>query len=120
MRETTQNIALGNARVGVQAGVVHGGVRINLQANPSAELAEALADFRVRLQRAWEAGRLDEDTYAAAQAELTVAEEALETNRPESTSRLTVALKKVRGLIGDVAELAAELALIISLVHGVS
>jgi adenosylhomocysteine nucleosidase len=120
MRETTRNIAKGNARVGVQAGTVYGGIRITNEPNSTADLAEALAGFRAQLQRARAASLLDEDTYTAAKAELTVADKALQMNTAQSKGRLMLALKKVRGLIGDVAELAAEVAGIISLVKGLS
>lgn len=120
MPETTRNIAKGNAQVGVQAGTVHGGIRITLKPNPPTDVAEALTGFRTQLQRARVAGHLDEDTYTAAEAELTVADKALQTNTPQSKGTLTLALKKVRGLIGDVADLAAELAIIIALVQGLS
>jgi 8-oxo-dGTP diphosphatase len=120
MRETTRNIAKGNARVGVQAGTVYGGVRITSEPDSPTDLAEALDGFRTRLQQARAAGHLDEDTYAAAQAELAVADEALQENTPQSRSTLTLALKKIRGLISDVAELAAGLAAIIALAQGLS
>ncbi|MGW4422490.1 5'-methylthioadenosine/S-adenosylhomocysteine nucleosidase family protein [Streptosporangium sp. NPDC004631] len=120
MEETTRNVAKGNARVGVQAGTVNGGIRISLGSNPPADLGEALVGFRARLQRARAAGHLDEDTYVAAEAELTAADEALETDTLQSKGRLTLALKKLRGLIGDVADLAAELAVIIALAQGLS
>ncbi len=120
MGETTRNIARGNAWVGVQAGAVHGGIHITPAPNVPVNLAEALAGFRAQLRRARAAGHVDEDTYAAAEAELTVADEALETNTPQSRSTLTLALEKVRGLIGDVAELATKLAIIIALAQGLS
>ncbi|WP_067143801.1 5'-methylthioadenosine/S-adenosylhomocysteine nucleosidase [Microtetraspora malaysiensis] len=121
MHETTRNIAQGNARVGVQAGTVHGGIRVTLKPNaPTTDLAEALAGFRAQLQRTRMAGHLDEDTYAAAEAELNVADEALQTDTSQNRGRLVLALKKVRGLIGDVAELAGELAVIIALAQGLS
>lgn len=120
VRETTRNIAKGNARVVVQAGTVHGGVRIGQEPNPPTDLAEALADFRDALQRARSAGHLDEDTYAAVEAELTVADEALRANTPRSKGKLVLALKKVRGLIGDVADLAQIAAIIIALAQGLS
>ncbi|MFD8527594.1 purine phosphorylase [Streptosporangium canum] len=120
MPETTRNVAKGNARVGVQAGTVYGGIRIAPEPSPPVDLAEALAGFHTRLQRARAAGHLDEDTYAAAEVELAVADKALETDTPQSRGTLTLALKKLRGLIGDVAELAAELAIIIGLAQGLS
>ncbi|MEU9832646.1 5'-methylthioadenosine/S-adenosylhomocysteine nucleosidase [Streptosporangium sp. NPDC048047] len=120
MPETVRNVAKGNARVGVQAGTVYGGIRITPEPAPPADLAEALTGFRTRLQRARDAGHLDDDTYTAAEAELAVADKALETDTPQSRGTLTLALKKLRGLIGDVAELAAELAIIIGLAQGLS
>ncbi|MEU4836259.1 5'-methylthioadenosine/S-adenosylhomocysteine nucleosidase [Streptosporangium sp. NPDC023615] len=120
MQETTRNIAKGNARVGVQAGTVYGGVRITSEPGQPADLAAALSDFRAQLQRARAARQLDEDTYSAAEAELTVAEEALRSETPQSRSALTLALKKVRGLIADVAELAANLSIVIALAQGLS
>lgn len=116
MREITRNIAKDSARVMVQAGTVHGGIRIAHQPSPPTDLAEALIGIRARLQRARAAGHLDEDTYTAAEAELTVADEALRANTPQSRGRLVLALKKLRGLIGDVADLAMEVATVITLV----
>ncbi|MGI5157180.1 5'-methylthioadenosine/S-adenosylhomocysteine nucleosidase [Microbispora sp. CA-102843] len=116
---TTYNIARDNARVGVQAGTVHGGIRLGFEPDRPTDLAEALAGFRSQLKRARDDGHLDEDTYAAAQAELAVAEEALQ-EKPRSKSRLTLALKKLRGLISDVGELAAALAAVIALAQALS
>ncbi|MEV0402204.1 5'-methylthioadenosine/S-adenosylhomocysteine nucleosidase [Actinoallomurus sp. NPDC050550] len=116
----TRNIAQDNARVMVQAGTVHGGIRISPEPIPPTDLAEALSGLRARLQQARAAGHLDEDTYTAAEAELTEADDALKANTPQSRGRLVLALKKLRGLIGDVADLAAEVATIITLAKGLS
>lgn len=120
MRETNQNIVKDNARVAVQAGTVHGGIRVSGEQNPQVDPMEALAAFRAQLHHAREAGHLDEDTYAAAEAELTVADDALRTDTPQSKSRATLALKKVRGLVGDVADLAADVGIIVNLTQGLS
>jgi hypothetical protein len=66
------------------------------------------------------AGRLDETTYQAAEAELEVATSSLPAETEPSKSRLVVALKRLRGLIADVADLTAKLATIISAVKGMS
>ena len=95
LSETTRNVAMGNARVGVQAGTVYGGVRIGADAGPPRELAEELADFRELLKRARAAGELDQDTYAAAENELAIADEAM--RRPDSKGKLIFALKRLRG-----------------------
>ncbi|NBE99701.1 5'-methylthioadenosine/S-adenosylhomocysteine nucleosidase [Nonomuraea sp. KC401] len=120
MPETNTNIAQGNAHVGVQAGTVHGGIWIAPQTSRPAELPEALAGFRSRLWQAWADGRLDEATYKAAEAELVTADQALETKTPDRANTLTLALKKLCGLVGDVADLAAELTVIIALAQSLS
>ncbi|MEO3858445.1 5'-methylthioadenosine/S-adenosylhomocysteine nucleosidase [Acrocarpospora sp. B8E8] len=118
--QVTYNIARDNSRVGIQAGNVHGGIRLGFDASQPMDLAVALAGFRAQLQRARATGRLDEDTYAAAEAELTVANEALQANTQQSKGKLTLALKKLRGLISDVADLAAALATVIALAQALS
>ena len=118
LRDTTRNIAKGNARVGVQAGVVHGDIWITREPNPPADPAEAIADLRSRIRAALAAGRLDEDTCAAAEAELAAADAALRTDTTPSRSRLVIALKKVHGLLVDVADLASAVLGVIALVQG--
>ena len=49
-------------------------------------------------------------TYAAAEAELDAASDCLRDETPQSRSMLMVALRRLRGLVADVAELAAKLA----------
>ena len=107
MPETTRNIAKDNARVGVQAGTVNGGIHVSGERHSPADLAQALVALRARLREAREAGHLDDETYAAAAAELSVADEELRSRSPSGRGRLILALKKVRGLIGDVADLVS-------------
>ncbi|MCW2900181.1 MAG: hydrolase [Streptosporangiaceae bacterium] len=120
MSGTNRNIAKDNARVIVQAGHVQGGIRVSGEQAPPTDPDEAIAGLAARLQQARAAGHLDEDTYRAAQAELAAARETLQTTVPQDTGAVTLALKKVRGLVGDVAALAAEVASIIALVQGLS
>ncbi|WP_026412901.1 5'-methylthioadenosine/S-adenosylhomocysteine nucleosidase [Actinomadura oligospora] len=119
MSEAVRNVAKGNARVGVQAGQVQGGVRIGSEKAPPADLLEAIADLAARLEQARDAGLIDEDTHHAARAELDGARAALQST-PRNTSAVTLALKKVRGLVADVAALAAEAASVLGLVRSVS
>jgi 8-oxo-dGTP diphosphatase len=72
------------------------------------------------LRRARHEGHLDHHTYLAAQAELQVATDSLPATTEQSRSRLVLALKKLRGLIADVADLAAKIATIISAARGLS
>ncbi|GAA1685675.1 5'-methylthioadenosine/S-adenosylhomocysteine nucleosidase [Nonomuraea maheshkhaliensis] len=120
MPDTNTNVAKGNAHVGVQAGIVHGGVWITPEASRQADLPEALAGFRSRLWQAWADGYLDEATYKAAETELGTADQALESETSDRKNALTLALKKLRGLVGDVAALAAELTAIIALAQSLS
>ncbi len=118
MGQGTTNIAAGNARVGVQAGQIIGNVEVAPDAGPPVGLVIQIAGFRELLRRAHLAGHLDESTYQAAEAELDVVSDSLASAAEQDTSRLMVALKRLRGLIADVTELAAKLAAIISAVRG--
>ena len=120
MSQTISNVAKDNARVGVQAGHVQGGIRMSAGREDPVDPAAAIAELAVRLRRARTAGQLDEDTYRAAEAELTTARETLRTTGPQDVGAVTLALKKVRGLVGDVAALSAEVASVIALIQGLS
>jgi 8-oxo-dGTP diphosphatase len=114
---TTTNIATGNARVGMQAGQVFGNVHAVAPTASHADLSAQFADLREQIHRAYRAGELDCDTHVAAQAELDAAE-GLVTGLEAGSGKLVVVLKRLRGLIADVAELAAKVATIISAVRG--
>ncbi|HWG99691.1 MAG TPA: 5'-methylthioadenosine/S-adenosylhomocysteine nucleosidase [Pilimelia sp.] len=120
MSMTNRNIATGNARVGVQAGQIHGNVVVSSAPNEPVDLAVAIADLREDLKRARGDGQVDEETYAAATAELDVARECVREDTPRSRSTLVVALKRLRGLLADVTELAARLATIIAVAKGLA
>jgi 8-oxo-dGTP diphosphatase len=119
MGDTVRNIAKDHAKVGVQAGHVHGGVQLSTDRAPHADPSAALADLMTRLEQARDAGVIDEDTHSAARAELDEAREALHAT-PRNMSVVTLALKKVRGLVADVAALAAEVANVLGLVRNLS
>jgi 8-oxo-dGTP diphosphatase len=114
---TTRNVAGGTARVGVQTGQVYGDIRIGAEREEPRDLGEHLADFRRRLSRAREAGVLDEDDFTAAKLELSVVDKSL-TQSPPDRRTLKTALKRLLGLVSEVAELAARLTIIINLVRG--
>ncbi|WP_438803334.1 5'-methylthioadenosine/S-adenosylhomocysteine nucleosidase [Frankia gtarii] len=121
MPGTNQNIARGNARVGVQAGIVYGGIRLVPGEQPApASMADALADLRTQLRQAQSAGQMDNATYTAAQTELSVADNAVAADTPDSRNTLILALKRLRGLVADVADLTAKLAIVIALAQGLS
>lgn len=114
-----QNIATGNARVGVQAGQIHGNVTVGSGPDLQFDLVASLTDLRDRLKRAHRDGQLDEETYAAAESELDVATECLQEGSSRTRGAL-LALKRLRGVVADVAELAAQLATIIAVAKELS
>ncbi|MBY8870503.1 5'-methylthioadenosine/S-adenosylhomocysteine nucleosidase [Micromonospora sp. PLK6-60] len=120
MRMTNRNVATGNARVGVQAGQIHGDVTVSADPQRPVDLAADLAELRRHVKQARLDGHLDEETYAAAESELDTATECLPASEPDKKGALLVTLKRLRGLVADVAELAARLAAIIAVVRGMS
>ena len=120
MHMNIRNIASDNAQVGVQAGQIHGNVTIGAADEPSTDLAASIAGLRSQLKQAHLDGKLDEETYVAAESELDTATECIPAGTPAKKSVLLVALKRLRGLVADVAELATRLAAIIAVVRGTS
>lgn len=117
---TFTNMATGNARVGIQAGQIFGNVTVGAEPERPVDLAMAIAELRQLLKRSHRDGELDDATYAAAEAELDAASDCLRDETPQSRSMLMVALRRLRGLVADVAELAAKLAAVIAVVKGLS
>ncbi len=112
------NSASGNARVGTQAGQVYGGVWINsADSSHGNDVLDLLADLRTELDQACRTGRIEE---AVGQAALEDVDAATEAARQRQGSRLKVAVKRLSGLISDVAEFAGHLAAITSAVKGLS
>ncbi|MEU7589751.1 5'-methylthioadenosine/S-adenosylhomocysteine nucleosidase [Micromonospora sp. NPDC049230] len=116
VRMTNRNVATGNARVGIQAGQIQGGVVIGAGADRPADLTASLGELRRGLKQAHRDGGLDNDTYEAAEAELDTAVDCVREGVAGSRNRLLLALRRLRGLVGEVAELAAHLASIIAAV----
>jgi 8-oxo-dGTP diphosphatase len=114
---TVHNVAIGGSRVGIQAGQIFGGVTFGADADRPVDLAASLADLRTDLKQGHLDGHLDEETYAAAESELAAATECVPAGPPKRGA-LMVALKRLRGLVADVPELAARLATIIVAVRG--
>ncbi|GLZ35104.1 purine phosphorylase [Lentzea sp. NBRC 105346] len=115
------NIASG--MVGIQAARVTGSTVVmggTPQAFTAADLERELAVFRDALARSRSAGQLDDGTYAAATAELDIASTALKENVPERQSKVVLALKRLRGLIAEVAELATKIGTLIAAANGLS
>ncbi|MUL41951.1 5'-methylthioadenosine/S-adenosylhomocysteine nucleosidase [Streptomonospora sp. PA3] len=110
-------------QVGIQAGTVIGS-NVSMSAQPTPEPAAGLItkldELRASLTREHAAGNLRDDEFAAAQAELDTAGKALEGDAPQATSTLVLALKRLRGLVGDLAEPAAKVAAFLAAAQGLS
>lgn len=110
-----------SGQVGIQAAHVTGSnvwMGAAPQAPTTAGLAGELAAIRTHLMRERSAGNLDDATYEAAQAELDIASKAMATDTPEDKGRIVLALKRLRGLIADVADLAAKITALIVVASG--
>ncbi|MFY7067364.1 5'-methylthioadenosine/S-adenosylhomocysteine nucleosidase [Nocardiopsis changdeensis] len=115
------NTAYGN--VGVQAGHVSGStfhVSLPSSGQESGGLADRLAALREELAREHAAGNLDEDTHKAAAAELDIADKGIEEGTVESRKTSVLALKRLRGLIGELASLAVKVGVLITEARGLS
>lgn len=112
-----------NAPVGIQAKTVTNSNVSMIAASPTPEPVDLVAKLeavRQELARARSTGELDSITYAAAEDELDTAGKALEEHTPEGQSRFVLALKRLRGLIEDAAEVATKVATLIAAVNGLS
>lgn len=102
--------------VGIQAAQVTGST-VRIGATPAAALptgvAAELAALKEELVKALKMGELDEDTHQAAQVELDIAASALATDAP-----MVVPLKRLRGLVADVVDLAAKVTAVIATIKG--
>jgi adenosylhomocysteine nucleosidase len=112
-----------SSQIGIQAGYVTGST-VNMGAPPrtstTPDLLAELAALRDELKREHTTGKVDDATYEAAEVELDIAGKALEENTPEGKNKFVLALKRLRGLVADVAELAVKVATVIAAVKGLS
>ncbi|MEV3935600.1 5'-methylthioadenosine/S-adenosylhomocysteine nucleosidase [Glycomyces sp. NPDC049804] len=119
--DTVINVASG--QVGIQGGSV-AGCTVWMSTAPTAgtggDLASAVAALRRSITRHHADGTIDDDTYEAAQGELDTAETALREPGEQSTKKSVLALKRLRGLVADTADLAAKIAVVIAAVNGLS
>ncbi|WP_052869423.1 5'-methylthioadenosine/S-adenosylhomocysteine nucleosidase family protein [Streptomyces niger] len=106
-----------SSTVGFMAGKVTGStVHVNaadLKASTPTELVAELDRFREQLTRHHADGDLDADIHHEAQVELSIARRAAEectADAPAPPKKAALALRKLRGLLADHAELAAGLA----------
>lgn len=103
-----------NVKVRFQVGNIGGNAYVSENSTPADSLVVGLESLGRMLEEAYRAGRLDEVTYQAAKAELTVAEETRNTATKDGTGRFLLALKKLYGLVSNLADLADK---VNSLIH---
>lgn len=117
------NTNTSSGQVGIQAATVTGSI-VNVGSPPKApaatDLVTELAAFREQLDEEHAAGTVDDPTYEAAQAELDIAGGALESDSQDGKGTVVVALKRLRGLIGDIANLATVATTLITAANGLS
>lgn len=109
--------------VGIQAGQVTGSTVVmgtTTRVATAASLAAQLTAFRDQLVRERSAGNLDNATYEAARTELDTADKVLKDKTKEGYGAFVVALKRLRGLVADVADLAAKIAALITAANGLT
>lgn len=115
----TKNVARDHARVGVQVGHLYGDVHQTTTASaPVTDVAAELRRLRKDLRRSRDTNQLDPESYREAEVELGRAVSALPADTPDSERRLIIALKRMRGLVHDVAELASKVGALIAVVQG--
>ncbi|GAA3473629.1 5'-methylthioadenosine/S-adenosylhomocysteine nucleosidase family protein [Nonomuraea roseola] len=120
MTESVRNIARDHARVGVQAGAIYGNVSLGQPPESGFDATALLAELREELARARTVGTIDEDTFAAAEEELSIVTESLSTDTEQGKNRAMIALRRLRGLLMDLAELAPMVTSVITAIRGAS
>lgn len=109
--------------VGVQAGHVSGStfhVSLSSSGPRPADLAEQLSALREELAQERAGGRIDEETHEAASDEIDIASKGIEEGTSQSRKTSLLALKRLLGLLGDLASLAAKVTSLITAVKGLS
>lgn len=110
-------------QVGIQAGMVTGSTVWMTSASGPAhvtDLEAALTSLRNALARERAAGKIDDATYDAARAELDIADRALKANTSDSRRTLVLAMRRLWGLIVDIADLATKITAVIAAVKSLS
>ncbi|MER7076938.1 Nucleoside phosphorylase [Saccharopolyspora kobensis] len=122
-RDFPSHITISSSGIaGIVARDVHNSnVTVATGSSPTAtDLSAELRGLADHLARVRANGAVDDATYKAASEELDNARQALETTEPEAKSKAVLSLKRMRGLVDDVAELVTKIATIITAVNSLS
>ncbi|HEY6739176.1 MAG TPA: 5'-methylthioadenosine/S-adenosylhomocysteine nucleosidase [Actinopolymorphaceae bacterium] len=113
---TVSNVAHGGAHVGIQAGQIFGGAYVNQPAPAQvSDVGTLLKQLGEAIEDAYRAGRLDAETYESAREELSTATDAKAPEGERPPRKFVLALKRLKGMVDDVAGLGAKIATILSL-----
>ncbi|MFF0147281.1 nucleoside phosphorylase [Amycolatopsis sulphurea] len=118
---SVHNYAAG--QVGIQAVNVVGSNVYQNSSGPiggARDLAAELAIVRAELERERARGQVDDATYGAACTELDQADEALGAEGPERKDKVVLALKRLGGLVSELAGLAAKVTALIAAAKGLA
>lgn len=118
MASNFYNIAQPGASVEMQIGQLNGTVHFFGQSGGTVNVEQQLKRLREDLRRARSAGRIDEHTLIEAERELDSAT-SVRNDTPEGRRRVLFSMKRLRGLVADVAEVVTAISAIIALVGGV-
>jgi 8-oxo-dGTP diphosphatase len=100
------------------ADTVIGKVGGDFNRGPSLTLARHVDELRQSLAATLGNGGLDEATYTAAKAELDLAADCLPATDERRRTAFVLALKRLRGLVEDVSDIAVRVAAALAAVHG--
>lgn len=125
INRTSTNVSpvVHNSTIGVIAGSVHNStVHTDTKAKitTASDLVAELDRFADLLKQHHAAGDLDDRTLQEASVELDTARASVREATSDSREKATFALKRLRGLVADVADLAAKLAPLIAIAGGLS
>ncbi|WP_409494418.1 purine phosphorylase [Amycolatopsis sp. cmx-11-12] len=111
----------GSGTIGMQAGSITGSTVVqNVSSHPENAPDFATELSRLRRDLDWEhsQGQLDDDTYEDARSQLDIADKALASDTPEGKKTFMLALKRLGGLIADLAGPAAKIAALVAAAKG--
>jgi nucleoside phosphorylase len=111
----------GTGTIGMQAGTISGSTvvqNISSRFGDIPDFATELLRLRRDLEREHSRAQLDDDTYEDACSQLDIADKALASDTPEGRKTFVLALKRLGGLIAELAGPAAKLAALVTAAKG--
>jgi adenosylhomocysteine nucleosidase len=120
MSERYTNIARGNSRVGTQIGKAVGDVIVGSAQSLESDFRIQLSELRSAMRRSVGSGGLKAIVHESAEAELREVDSYLERGGAERREKMLLALKRVKILLSDVADLASIAAIVLTIGQGLT